>query len=142
MTHQKTHQTGFSLIELMIVVAILAIVAALAYPSYKDQIRKTRRSEATQMLMEVAAQQERFFTNNNRYAADMTELGYGNANQLTEKGFYSVSTSATNAPIGFSATAVPQNDQANDAYCDEFSIDNVGNKDAGDSSADAIRNCW
>jgi type IV pilus assembly protein PilE len=60
-------KNGFTLIELMIVVAIIAILAAIAYPSYQDSVRKTKRAVAQADLMELASFMERFFTENNRY---------------------------------------------------------------------------
>ena len=58
---------GFTLIELMIVVAIVAILAAIAYPAYQDQVRKTRRADCEGTMMELAGALERYFTENNSY---------------------------------------------------------------------------
>lgn len=60
-------QAGFTLIELMITVAIIAILAAVAYPSYRDHVAKARRAEAKQVLMEASQWMERFFAENYRY---------------------------------------------------------------------------
>ncbi len=65
----KRTQSGFTLIELMIVTAIIAILAAVAYPSYTDSVRKGRRSEGRTALMELMQQQERFMTQRNTYAS-------------------------------------------------------------------------
>ena len=69
----QRRQAGFTLIEMMIVVAIIAILAAVAYPSYQDSIRKSARADAQADLMELAQASERFFTLNNRY--DQTRAG-------------------------------------------------------------------
>lgn len=61
--------SGFTLIELMIVVAIIAILAAIAYPSYAEAVRKGRRAEARTALLQLMQQQERFMTQNNTYQA-------------------------------------------------------------------------
>ena len=66
---RTTHQAGFSLIELMIVVAIVAILASVAYPSYRDSVLKGRRGEARAALAELMQQQERYMTQNNTYLA-------------------------------------------------------------------------
>jgi type IV pilus assembly protein PilE len=58
---------GFTLVELLIVVLVLAILSALAYPMYRDQIRKTRRADAQAVLMQSAQAMERFYTENGTY---------------------------------------------------------------------------
>jgi type IV pilus assembly protein PilE len=68
----KKHSKGFTLIELMIVVAIVGILAAIAYPSYQEYVRKTRRAEGRTALIELLQQQERYMTQNNTYLAIAT----------------------------------------------------------------------
>ena len=63
----KKYQKGFTLIELMIVVAVIGILGAIAYPSYQDSVRKGRRAEARAALAELLYQQERYMTQNNTY---------------------------------------------------------------------------
>lgn len=70
---------GFTLIELMVVVAIVGILAAIAYPSYLDQVRKGRRAEAQALLMELAQRQQNFLMIRRRYASSLDELGYTGA---------------------------------------------------------------
>ncbi len=67
MNRALSRQGGFTLIELMIVVAVIAILAAIAYPSYQDSVRKGRRGEAKSDLVELAQAMERCFTQNNSY---------------------------------------------------------------------------
>ncbi len=85
---------GFTLVELMIVVAIAAILAAIAYPSYQDSIRKSRRTEAKTALENVAAEQEKYYYRNNAYTRDLTKLGYsgtaGAGQKNTENGYYRI----------------------------------------------------
>lgn len=64
---QKPQESGFTLIELMIVVAIIGIIAAIAYPSYMDQVQSTRRADAQGALVTFANAMERFYTQNNSY---------------------------------------------------------------------------
>ena len=78
---------GFTLIELMIVVAIIAIIAAIAYPSYSNYVYRARRADAQEMLMRVAAAQERYYTNMNNYATT-TQLAFSD---LSEQNHYKVS---------------------------------------------------
>jgi type IV pilus assembly protein PilE len=131
----------------MVVVAIVAILAAIAYPSYLDQMRRSRRAEGKALLMEAQAKQERFFTENNSYAPDMTTLGYGDDDAPTENGWYEVSVTedpATCVPTtpctGFTLTADPKNDQANDAQCAKLSIDYLGQR--ADTGTGTPQDCW
>ena len=130
----KTTMRGFTLVELMIVVVILSIIAAVAYPSYKEHVRKARRTDAKAMLMQVAQQQERWFTRKHTYAPDLSALGFVNDTEPSEDGHYNVSISV---PGGCSsglvvscylvtATAVSGGLQANDTGCTSMTIDERG----------------
>jgi type IV pilus assembly protein PilE len=97
--HRRPKLTaGFTLIELMITVAIVAILAAIAYPAYTDQIAKGRRAECRGGLMQALQQQERYFTQYNAYAA------FTAASSAVIRKF-SGDTAATSACFNFSATA-------------------------------------
>ena len=72
---KNTGQHGFTLIELMIVVAIIGILAAVAYPSYQDHIRKGNRSAAQAFMMDVAQRQQSYLLNNRSYATTLAALG-------------------------------------------------------------------
>ena len=76
---RKSYSMGFTLIELMIVVVLIAILAAIAYPSFIDSVRKGRRADAQTGLMEAAHKLENFYARNATYTEDLTQVGYGNA---------------------------------------------------------------
>ena len=71
----KRADSGFTLIELMVVVVIAGILAAVAYPAYTDSVRKSRRAAAKTTMLQIAQQEERYYTENNKYVA-LTGLGY------------------------------------------------------------------
>jgi type IV pilus assembly protein PilE len=136
---------GFSLIELMIVVAIIAILASLAYYNYSRYAFRARRADGREILMRTAAAEERFFTNQNAYTDDVVGLppaGLG-LDATSTGGHYVVSVTwgTTGDPNSFILTAKPVTGdvQANDA-CLWLKIDNVGNKTwTGDTTNGA---CW
>jgi len=108
---------GFTLIELMITVAVIAIIASIAYPSYQEQIQKTRRSEAKAALMDAAARVERHYTQFGNYAGAIATP------TTTENGYYTITfTPAVGAsPQTYSITATRAGQQASDK-CGNFTI--------------------
>lgn len=142
---------GFTLIEVMIVVVIVAILAAVAVPSYQESIRKSKRTDAREALTRAAAAQERYFFSNNKYAADLKDLGFSSA--ISSDGYYSLSMgttecgSATNKYPCYTITATPVagKAQAKDTTCASFSIDHTGkttSKDSASPAKDTSEQCW
>lgn len=125
--------------ELMITVAIIGIIAAIAVPSYNGYVLQSRRTDAVALLMEVAGEQVRFFSENNAYATDMTTLGYANNAEPSENGHYTVSVTSTSSNV-FTLTATPVGDQARDAVCANFTLDSIGTKNISGSGTRA--DCW
>lgn len=120
----------------MIVVAIVAILAAIAYPSYTDQMRKTRRADAKATLMEVAQAAERYYTQNGTYAGH--DLLYTESPKDSGTKFYDLAPSPIVTDQTFTITATPKNGQASDP-CGTLSINQIGTKAAsGGTNAD----CW
>ncbi len=100
---------GFSLVELMIVVAIIGIIAAIAYPNYQNHMRESRRADAHQALTTLAAQQERFFSDNNTYTTNLTQLGYAANPNPSTGGYYQLSSVAgptANIATSFTVRAI------------------------------------
>jgi len=108
-------QKGFSLTELLIVVAIIGIIAGVGYPSYLSQAEKTRRTEGKAALTEAAQKQQQFFQERRRYTANVMELyGKTGATMETLKGLYTVSSELTGGGVGFTLTATPVSDGLQD----------------------------
>src|SRR3954466_15994752 len=87
---------GFTLIELMVTLVVAAILISIAVPSYQTQVRKSRRTEARNAVMDLAAREERYYSVNNAYTDAALELGYGNDNTVISglpigSGYYTVS---------------------------------------------------
>lgn len=121
---------GFTLIELMIVVLVVAILAAIAYPSYQDSVRKARRADGKELLMRVAQAQERHFTRFGRYAtgitgnaATLTNLGMGAGSDVSDGGFYTVTVNATPNTFLLTGTPAPV-----DPDCGNLTLNNRGVK--------------
>lgn len=101
---------GFTLIELMIVVLVIAVLAGLALSGYQNQVRKSRRAEARQVIADLALKQEKYRSNNTTYG---TVAQIGSAQTAA---YYTVTlTAGSNTASAYTFTAVPIGDQANDS---------------------------
>ena len=133
------NSSGFTLIELMIVVLIVAVIAAVAVPNYSQYIVRANRADAADRIAEIMQEQERFQIRQRRYSADLTELGYdaplniggGVIGVPTEEGLYAVSAgncvgeANVNDCVLLTATPDPNRSQANDGI---LSLDSRGNR--------------
>jgi len=142
-------QHGFSLIELMIVVAIAAIIAAFAYPSYLEQIRKTRRADCSGALVSLASAMERYQTMNNSYLAAAASAASTGAPAIfptscpVDGGVatYNLTISAATAST-YTLQAAPTGPQTGDK-CGTFTLNSRGVK--GITGADTgltWQDCW
>jgi type IV pilus assembly protein PilE len=127
---------GFTLIELMIAVVIIGILAAIAYPSFQSQLRKSRRADAKMALAELAQLQENFFVQNNSYAKNFNDLSVPGDFTVDESGLISkdgyyriIFFSSSETSFIFRATAREGTTQEKDEEdCKTFSINHQGEK--------------
>ncbi len=132
---------GFSLIELMITVVIIAIVTSIALPSYREHVKRTMRTDATTALLRLAAEQEKFYIANNAYTVDLADLNIAG----TDEGLYTLAITTTDTTIDFTATASAKagESQEGDDQCSTFTIDSNGNRNAFDNNdSDNSEFCW
>jgi len=128
MYKKNSKQFGFTLIELLITVAIIGILASIAYPSYTDFVLRSNRSEGQRELLRFANLQEQVFVDSRAYAANMNGLGESTTETITtDSGYYVISVQASTATT-FTLQAVAQGNQTNDTGCTTLTVNEVGVK--------------
>jgi type IV pilus assembly protein PilE len=136
----KTGQSGFTLIEVMVVVAILAIIVSIAMPYYENQKRRMYRTDAINAIQTIAQLEERNKTVNGKYDT-LANVG-GSA--TSDEGKYAISVTQTDDTYTITATA--QGTQLNDEDCRSFSLSNTGIRSSTDKdsnvSTGANSRCW
>lgn len=143
-------QGGITLLELMIVVAIVAMISAFAYPSYMNYVVNTKRTAATTTLLRIADLQQQFFMDNKRFATTLTDLGFANNPLWVSDDGNTVPAGDGDAvyafglanitPTQYLAFAAPIGQQLKrDTNCGALTIDHAGGRQAYGSKPD---NCW
>jgi type IV pilus assembly protein PilE len=139
---------GFTLIELMITIVVLAILVSIAYPAYQDQMRKARRAEAQIALIELANLEERYFANISppRYTTTIVGSNFLNYTSTSSGGNYTLSISSTDVTTRFTAQAqvAAGSKQAGDTRCWTFTLTNLGVRAVQEktTNADTTTECW
>lgn len=134
-------RSGFTLIELMIVVAIIAIIAAVALPNYQDYIKSTRRGAAASCMLEMAQQMERRYTSNFTYFGINAPPAVACTTGVTD---YYTFTFASNEPTTstFVILATPQGGQVDACGILTLNQRSVKGADSGGGDAALIKKCW
>ena len=127
---------GVTLMELMIVVVIIGILAAISYPNYREFVTRAKRTEARAALLKIATNQEKYYLQNNIFTTDLTDLGFNASPYTTDSGTFSVSiTSADASNFTAEADYIPVDAEAD--KCNLFKIDARGQK-----TSDPDTDCW
>ena len=140
----RSGMRGITLLELMTVVVVIGILAAIAIPSYRQYVMRAHRAEAKAALLQLAANQERFYLANRTYGTldNLIDANLMTANGLSERGTYRISIEGANT-TNYEATATPVDggtfDMRDDAQCTSFSVNAQGGRSA---TGDAPDRCW
>lgn len=167
-TTRRASVSGFTLIELMVVVAIVSIIVAIAVPTYQNQIRHSRRTDAKTALLDASVREEKYLSLANTYSATPANIGYtGSFPQKVGSGYYQIyvcmgtattttassasCTATSGATTGTSfvvaAIAIAGTSQAKDTSCQYYAVDNTGTQYSSDNVAGTSGNnttptCW
>ena len=135
---------GFTLIELMITVAVVAILGTIAMTSYTKQVQKSRRTDARSAILDLAGREEKLFSTLNAYSGTPSELGYTvNPDSFPfnlPNGDYRIDLALGNPPVSYTIPATAINAQANDTACASLSIDQLGTQ--SNTGTDTASACW
>ena len=156
-THRKTlarpagRSAGFTLIELMITLVVLAILTMIAVPIYEHQIEESRRTDARTALLELAEREERYYATNNAYTSDPADLGYGTAAAPVAwpvtigSGYYQIEATVPDPNLAvpsYLLTATAIGSQTADTDCQIFTVDSTGVETSYDAAGNATTDCW
>jgi type IV pilus assembly protein PilE len=144
----RVSSRGYTLIELVVTMAIVAILASIANAAYTSQVQKSRRTDARSALLDLAGREEKLFTLANAYSAAPSDLGYGAGPWpiTVGSGYYQVTVSVPDtvtqggAPGTYLITANAIGMQANDTTCTSLSVNQLGAQTSTGTGTAAT--CW
>ena len=136
MITDENRTRGFSMVELMIVVVIISILAAIAIPSYRQYVLKGHRSEATRALQDLASRQENYYFSNNEYTDNLADLG---ASGDIAGVYFTVAIPSASSSV-YQITATAQGTQTQDGGCTAFTLHRSGAKESTGTAPSAT--CW
>ncbi len=150
---RKTGTAGFTLIELMITVAIVGILATIAATSYQSQVTRSRRTDARNAVLDLAGREEKLFSTTNAYSQSPSDLGYGASGAVfpIEIGndsthYYNVGVQVPDpgqtptTPSTYLITATAINSQVNDKACLTLSVNQLGQQTS--TGTGTASTCW
>lgn len=148
--HSSRRIGGFTLVELMIACVVLAIIVAIAVPSYQAQVRKSRRADARNAILDLAGREEKYLSIANSYSQTPSDVGYAGANFpiTVNNGYYQVTVvvpDPNQAPgiTSYLITATYFGPQVTDTDCAQFSVNQLGQQAALNSAgAPNTATCW
>lgn len=128
---------GLTLVELMIVIVIVGILAAVAYPNYREHVTRSKRTEAKAALLQIATNQERYYLNHNEYTTDLTKLGFRvDENHVTDSGAYTINVVEASA-ANFRAVAEYREGGVEAGRCQTFTLQATGERTSAPEP-----DCW
>ncbi|MEH6911052.1 MAG: type IV pilin protein [Oceanicoccus sp.] len=133
---------GFTLVELLVALAIVGILAAIAIPNYQSSVQKSRRADGKVALTQAATLQEQWFFQFNVYTDDVTNLGSSGATLTSPEGNYTITAATANSGSEFTLTATATGTQLDDSRCRELSLAHTGQKTSRDSGGGTSTDCW
>jgi type IV pilus assembly protein PilE len=134
---------GFTLIELMIVIAIIGILASIGYPAYQDHVQKTRRADAKSVLMEAANAMERYYTSTGSYTGATADDHYPDKSPIDGTiTYYSIAAAITGGGTSYELKATRSGAQASDE-CGNLTLSSTGERDVESADSGVTANdCW
>lgn len=132
----RKYMSGVTLMELLIVVVIIGILTAIAFPNYREFVTRAKRNEAKAALLKCATNQEKFYLQNQAFSVSLVELGFS-APFKTDSDTYQLTVSAPNPASDFTCTATYLVGDGEALKCNTFTIDGRGGK-----TSTPYADCW